>query len=69
MAAELLRHHEPEQPQLAHLVHDVDREVLVPIPLRNVRGDLALGEITHDLAEGFVVLGQFEAHRLSCSSP
>ena len=50
-AAVLLRRREPEQPELAHLVHDVDREVVRLVPLRSMRGDLGLGEVAHAVAE------------------
>ena len=44
-AAVLLRRGQPEQPELAHLLHDVDREVVVAVPLRGVRRDGGLGEV------------------------
>ena len=50
----------PNRPELAHLVHDVDREVVVAVPLRGVRRDLGLGELADDLAEGLVLSGQLE---------
>ena len=55
----------PNRPELAHRVDDVDREVVVAVPLRHVRGDLGLGEIAYDLAEGLVVGGQLEHHSLT----
>ena len=61
-AAELLRHDEAEQPEVAHLGHQVGREVVVPVPLRDVRRDLGLGELAHDRAEVLVLLAQLE-HR------
>ena len=49
--AELLGRGEAEQPELAHLLHDVDREVVVLVPLRGVRRDLGLRELAHALPE------------------
>ena len=63
-AAELLRHDQAEQSQLAHLGHQVDREVVVAVPLRDVRLDLGLGELPDDLAEVLVLLAQLEHRRL-----
>ncbi len=64
-AAVLLRRGQPEQAEFAHGVHDVDREMVLAVPLRHVRRDLALGEVAHDLAERLVVLGQLERHDLA----
>src|SRR5680860_1327206 len=36
-------------------VHDVDGEVVVSVPLCDVRGDLLLGEVTHRRAESLVL--------------
>ena len=60
-AAVLLGRGEPEQPELAHLLHDVDREVVVAVPLRGVRRDLGLGELADALPELLVLAGQLEA--------
>ena len=59
-AAELLGHDEAEQPEVAHLGHEVGREVVVAVPLRDVRRDLALGELADDRAEVLVVLAELE---------
>ena len=40
-AAVLLGHDQAEQAELAHRVHDLDREVVLAVPLRDVRRDLA----------------------------
>ena len=61
-AAELLRHDEAEQAEVAHLGHEVGREVVLPVPLGDVRLDLRLGELADDLAEVLVLLAQLE-HR------
>ncbi len=59
-AAELLGGGEPEQAQPAHLLHHVDGEVVVPVPLRGVRRDLALRELADAAAELLVLPGQLE---------
>ena len=38
----------PNRPEVAHLVDDVDREVVVAVPLRGVRRDLLLREVADD---------------------
>ena len=53
---------EPHQPELAHLLHDVDREVVVAVPLRGVRRDLLLGEVADGTTELLVLGRQLEAH-------
>ena len=60
IAAELLGRGEAHQPEVAHLVHDVGREVVVLVPLRGVRRDLGQGELADALAEGLVLGGQLE---------
>jgi hypothetical protein len=50
-AAPLAREHEPEQAELAHLLHDLQREVVGLVPGGDVGGDLGLGEVADDLAE------------------
>ena len=59
-AAVLLGHDQAEQPQVAHLADQLDREVVVAVPLRDVRRDLGLGELPDHLAEQLVILGQLE---------
>ena len=61
-AAELLGRGQPEQPEIAHLLDQVDREVVVLVPLRDVRSDLRLGELADAAAEGLVLAGQGESH-------
>ena len=53
---------QPEEAEVAHLADDVDREVVVAVPLRGVRRDLLLREVAHRTPELLVVLGQPEAH-------
>ncbi len=62
-AAVLLGGGHAEQAELAHLVHDLDGEVVLAVPLRGVRRDLGLGELADDLAERLVLGRQFEGHR------
>ena len=50
-AAVVLRRGQSHQAELAHLLHDVDREVVLAIPLRGVRRDLGGGELADDLTE------------------
>ena len=47
---------EPEQTQLTHLVHNIDREVVIGVPLSDIRSDHLLGEVAHRGAE-LLVLG------------
>ena len=58
--AELLRHDHAEQPEVAHLGDEVDREVVLAVPAGGVRGDLRLGEVAHERAELFMVLAELE---------
>ena len=60
--AVLLGHRQAEQPELAHGMHGVDREVVVGVPGRGVRRDLGIGELADDLAEVLVLVGQGEGH-------
>ena len=61
-AAVLLGDDQAEQAQLAHRPHDLDRQVVVAVPLGDVRGNLSLGEVADDLAERLVLTGQLEHH-------
>src|SRR6202008_2495865 len=61
-AAVLLRGREAHQPEAAHLLHDVGREVVVLVPLRGVRGDLRLGELADAAAELLVLARHLERH-------
>ena len=63
-AAVLLRHDEAEQPEVAHLRHEVGREVGGGVPLGDVGRDLLLGEVADDHPEVLVVLAELE-HRCS----
>ena len=62
-AAVLLGEHDAEQTELAHRPHDVDREVVVTVPLRSVRRDLGLGELAHRLTQHLVLVAQLPCHR------
>ena len=66
-AAELLGSGQAEEPELAHLLHDVDREVVLLVPLPGVRGDLRLRELADGSAELFMLTGQLEAHACDAS--
>src|SRR5690606_6015957 len=61
-AAVLLGEHDAEQAELTHLLHDVDREVVLDVPAGRVRRDLTLGELSHHLAEHLVLLAQLPGH-------
>ena len=61
-AAVLLGGGEAEQAELAHLRDDVDREVVVAVPLGGVGGDLLLGEVADRPSELLVLGRQLEAH-------
>ena len=62
-APELLGHDEAEEPEVAHLRDQVDREVLRQVPGGDVRSHLGLRELTHDGAEVFVFLAELEHWR------
>ena len=64
-AAVLLGGGEAEEPELAHLLHDVDREVVLAVPLRRVRRDLGLRELADAATELLVLTGQLERHARS----
>ena len=53
--AVLLGRGEAEQAQLTHLVDDVHGEVVLAVPLGDVRGDGLLGEVADHAAEGLVL--------------
>ena len=63
-----LGEHQPEQAELAHRPHDVDREDVIPVP-----GCAACGAISAsaksrtDLAERLVLVGQLPCHRTTPS--
>ena len=59
-AAELLRHDQAEQPEVAHLAGRGRPGSGGPGPTRDVRRDLGLGEVAHHGAELLVVLAELE---------
>ena len=61
-AAVLLRRGQTHQPEAAHLLDDVGREVVVLVPLRCVGGDLRLRELADAATELLVLAGQLERH-------
>ncbi len=54
-----------EQAEVAHRLHRFEGKHVILVPLGGVRGDLALCEISYDLAEGFVFRRQVEIHHPS----
>ena len=50
--------------ELAHLLDDVDGEVVLPVPLGGVRRDLLLGEVADAAPVRLVLQGQLERHRI-----
>ncbi len=61
-AAVFLGKREAEQPELAHRVDGVDRELVVAIPGLGVGSDLALGEIADDGPELLLLWRRIELH-------
>ena len=61
-ATVLLGRHESEQAQVAHLGDQVDRQVVIAVPLGDVGRDLAFGEVAHDAAECLVIRRELERH-------
>src|SRR5918995_731511 len=64
-AAVLLGERDAEQAEPAHLAHDVEREGVVGVPALGVGRDLGLGEVTHDLAQGLLLVGELNVHIVS----
>ncbi len=62
--AVLLRGGESEETELAHLLHRLHREVVLPVPPRGVRRYLGLGELADALSEVLVLGGKLEPHAL-----
>ena len=61
-AAVLLGGGEAHQPELAHLLHHVGREVVVAVPLGRVGRDLGLGEVADHTPELLVLARQLVRH-------
>ena len=61
-AAVLLRSGQAHQPELAHLLHHVGREVMVAVPLRGVGCDLGLREVADTAPELLVLARQLVGH-------
>ena len=61
-AAVLLGGGQAHQPELAHLLHHVGREVVVAVPLRGVGRDLGLGEVADATPELLVLARQLVRH-------
>src|SRR5439155_11613901 len=60
---------QPEQPHLAHLLDDVDRELLQPVHLLGPGSDDLFGEVPDGAPEFLLLRGQVEIHggKVSCS--
>ena len=56
----------PNSPSWPILLHHVDREVVLAVPLGGVRRDLLLGEVANGTPELLVLGGQLEAHARPC---
>ena len=61
--APLFGEHDAEQAEVAHRLHDVDREMTRPVPLGGMRGDVLLGELAHRRPQQFVIVAQLPVHR------
>ena len=61
-APELLGGGESVKAEIAHLLDQVDREVVVLVPLRDVWRNLRLSELTDAATEGLMLAGQGEVH-------
>ncbi len=59
-AAVLLGDRQPEQPELAHLLHDVIGEGLVGVVGRALRGHDLLGEVPNEVDQVLVLLIEFQ---------
>src|SRR5918995_604064 len=64
-AAVLLGERDAEQAEPAHLAHYVEREGVVGVPALGVRRDLGLGEVTHQLAQGLLLVAELNVHIVS----
>ena len=58
---------QPEQPEVAHLLHHVERELLLPVGLGRPRLDDLFGELADDAAERLLLRSQVEVH--ACRKP
>ena len=58
---------QPEQPEVAHLLHHIERELLFPVGLGRTRLDDVFSEIPDDAAERCLFVGQIEVH--ACRKP
>ena len=63
-AAVGLGHADAHQPELAELVEELAREVVLVVPAGRVRGDLLVGEALGEVADLPLLVGQLvQAHR------
>ena len=61
-AAPLLGEHDAEQPELGHLLDRLERQLAGGLPLVDARGQLAPGEVAHDIAKRDVLVVEVD-HR------
>ena len=61
-AAVLLGDRDAADPQLAELLHDVERELLVLVPLAGARRDLLGGELPDEVADLLLLRRELELH-------
>ncbi len=62
------REHQAEQAEVAHRLHRLQRKDVLLVPVRGVRGDLAFGKVSDNLAEGFMFGRQVEIHHSSSAT-
>src|SRR5439155_1026082 len=68
-ATVLVGHEHPEEAEWPELLHDLVGERLALVVRRDRVPELALCELTGDLAEAFLVVGQVEIHRPLPAAP
>ncbi len=61
-AAVLLVDGEPEEADLAELLHERAVDLLRPVPLDDMRGDLAVHEILGESPDGGLLLAELQVH-------
>ena len=61
-SADLLGKRQTEETEVSHLVHHVERQMVVSIPSSSVGCDLGFRELPHHLAEHLVLLRKLEVH-------
>ena len=56
------REDQAEQAEVTHREHGVDRKLVGAIPGLDVRSDLGLREVAHDLPESLLLVAELEIH-------